>query len=102
MRPATATLRRARQERVRPSEYPASVAFARLQRAGRQRDRRTAIGRRRSAAASLRQVFTDSQIRNALRLIEGGEPAIQAARDLGVSGAALYRRIRELPQATTI
>ena len=49
-----------------------------------------------------RQTFTDSQIRNALRLIESGEPATQVARDLGMSRATLYRRIRELPQATTI
>ncbi|GEO96411.1 recombinase family protein [Kocuria turfanensis] len=49
-----------------------------------------------------RQTFTDSQIRNALRLIDGGEPATQIARDLGMSRATLYRRIRELPQASTI
>ncbi|GGG67422.1 hypothetical protein GCM10011374_34610 [Kocuria dechangensis] len=44
-----------------------------------------------------RPTFTDSQIRNALRLIEDGEPATQVARDLGMSRATLYRRIRELP-----
>jgi TRAP-type transport system large permease protein len=38
-------------------------------------------------------------IRNVLRLIEGGEPATQVARDLGMQRAP-YRRIRELPQAT--
>ena len=38
----------------------------------------------------------------ALRLIESGEPATQVARDLGMSRATLYRRIRELPQARTI
>ncbi len=48
-----------------------------------------------------RQAFTDSQIRNALRLIEGGEPATQAARDLGMSGAALYRWIPKLPVPTS-
>lgn len=46
--------------------------------------------------------FTDSQIRNALRLIEGGEPTTQDARDLGMSRATLYRRIQELPQAATV
>ena len=47
-------------------------------------------------------VFTDSQIRNALRLVEGEKPATEVARDLGMSRATLYRRIRELPQVTTI
>ncbi|PAU90987.1 resolvase [Kocuria sp. WN036] len=63
------------------------------------------VAKRRAAGKDLggrRQTFTDSQIRNALRLIEGGEPAAQVARDLGMSRATLYRRIRELPQATTI
>jgi DNA invertase Pin-like site-specific DNA recombinase len=46
--------------------------------------------------------FTDSQIRNGLRLIEAGEPATPVARDLGMSRATLYRRIRELPMPTTI
>ena len=63
------------------------------------------VAKRRAAGKDLggrRQTFTDSQIRNALRLIEGGEPAAQVARDLGMFRATLYRRIRELPQATTI
>lgn len=63
------------------------------------------VAKRRAAGKDLggrRQTFTNSQIRNALRLIEGGEPATQVARDLGMSRATLYRRIRELPQATII
>ena len=63
------------------------------------------VAKRRAAGKDLggrRQTFTDSQIRNALRLIEDGEPATQVARDLGMSRATLYRRIRELPQATII
>lgn len=55
---------------------------------------------RRAAGKDLggrRPTFTDSQIRNALRLIDSGEPATQVARDLGMSRATLYRRIRELP-----
>jgi len=63
------------------------------------------VAKRRAAGKDLggrRQTFTDSQIRNALRLVEGGEPATQVAKDLGMSRATLYRRIRELPQATTI
>ncbi|WP_424348317.1 recombinase family protein [Kocuria sp. CH-021] len=58
------------------------------------------VAKRRAAGKDLggrRRTFTDSQIRNALRLIEGGEPATQVARDLGMSRATLYRRIRELP-----
>ena len=63
------------------------------------------VAKRRVAGKDLggrRQTFADSQIRNALRLIEGGEPATQVARDLGMSRATLYRRIRELPQAMAI
>jgi DNA invertase Pin-like site-specific DNA recombinase len=39
--------------------------------------------------------FTDSQIENARKLIEGGKPAAQVARDLGMSRATLYRRIAQ-------
>lgn len=39
---------------------------------------------------------TDSQIRSALRLIHGGDPAAQVARDLGMSRATLYRRSKSL------
>ena len=63
------------------------------------------VAKRRAAGKDLggrRQTFSDSQIRNALRLVESGEPATQVARDLGMSRATLYRRIRELPQATSI
>ena len=63
------------------------------------------VAKRRAAGRDLggrRQIFTDSQIRNALRLIEGGEPATQVARDLGMSRATLYRRIRGLPLAAGI
>ncbi|MFW3385605.1 UNVERIFIED_CONTAM: recombinase family protein [Kocuria sp. CPCC 205274] len=62
------------------------------------------VAERRAAGKDLggrRQTFTDSQIRNALRLIDGGEPVTQVARDLGMSRATLYRRIRELPVPTT-
>ncbi|PLC12824.1 resolvase [Kocuria flava] len=61
------------------------------------------VAKRRAAGKDLggrRQTFTDSQIRNALRLVESGEPATQVARDLGMSRATLYRRIRELPAVT--
>lgn len=58
------------------------------------------VARRRAAGKHLgggRQTFTDSRMRNALRLIESGGPATQAARDLGMSRATLHRRIREPP-----
>jgi DNA invertase Pin-like site-specific DNA recombinase len=61
------------------------------------------VAKRRAAGKDLggrRQTLTDSQIRNAPRLIEGGEPATQVVRDLGMSRATLYRRIRELPIPT--
>lgn len=53
------------------------------------------ISKRREAGRDLggrpRRV-TDSQIRSAVRLVEGGEPAAQVARDLGMSRATFYRR----------
>ncbi|WP_369745634.1 recombinase family protein [Paenarthrobacter sp. AMU7] len=39
---------------------------------------------------------TDSQIRSAVSLVKGGEPAAQVARDLGMSRATFYRRSRAL------
>jgi DNA invertase Pin-like site-specific DNA recombinase len=70
------------------------------------RERTTdSVAKQRAAGKDLgerRQIFTDFQVRNALRLIEGGEPATQIACDLGMSRATLYRRIRELPPATMI
>jgi len=57
------------------------------------------ISKRRDAGKDLggrpRRV-TDSQIRSAVRLVEGGEPAAQVARDLGMSRATFYRRSRAL------
>jgi DNA invertase Pin-like site-specific DNA recombinase len=55
------------------------------------------INKRRQAGQNLGgrpQRVTDSQIRNALRLVESGEPAAQVARDLGMSRATFYRRSR--------
>lgn len=57
------------------------------------------VSKRRAAGRDLggrRPVFTDSQIRNAVRLIDSGEPAAQVAKDLGMSRATLYRRIQAL------
>jgi len=58
------------------------------------------VSKRRAAGKDLggrRQAFTASQIANAARLIDAGEPATQVARDLGMSRATLYRRLRQLP-----
>ncbi|MEX5295518.1 recombinase family protein [Kocuria sp. CPCC 205268] len=57
------------------------------------------VAKRRAAGKDLggrRPVFTDSQIRNALRLVEAGEPVTQVVCDLGMSRATFYRRVREL------
>ena len=57
------------------------------------------VSKRRAAGKDLggrRQKFSDSQIRNARRLVDAGEPATQVARDLGMSRATLYRRMAGL------
>lgn len=42
--------------------------------------------------------ITDSQIRSAIRLVDGGESVAQVARDLGMSRATFYRRASALRQ----
>lgn len=57
------------------------------------------VSKRRAAGRDLggrRERFTDSQINNARRLMDAGQPATQVARDLGMSRATLYRRMGEL------
>jgi DNA invertase Pin-like site-specific DNA recombinase len=57
------------------------------------------VSKRRAAGKDLggrRPAFTESQIRNAVRLIDSGEPAAQVAKDLGMSRSTLYRRIQAL------
>lgn len=57
------------------------------------------ISKRRIAGKDLggrRQRVTDSQISNALHLVQSGQPAAQVARDLGMSRATFYRRSRVL------
>lgn len=57
------------------------------------------VSKRRAAGKDLggrRKSFTTSQIENARRLIAGGEPATQVAKDLGMSRATLYRRIAHI------
>lgn len=62
------------------------------------------ITKRRAAGKDLggrRIKFTDSQIRGAVHLLEQNEPAAQVAKELGMSRATLYRRIRALEQRST-
>ena len=57
------------------------------------------IDRRRTAGKNLGgrpRIITNRQIRYANRLIEGGEPTAQVARDFGMSRATFYRRARAL------
>lgn len=57
------------------------------------------IAKRRAAGHNLGgrpQRITDSQVRNALYLVDAGQPAAQVARDLGMSRATFYRRSRAL------
>ena len=57
------------------------------------------VSKRRAAGKDLggrRPQFTNSQIDNARRLIDAGQSATPAARDLGMSRATLYRRIAEI------
>ena len=58
------------------------------------------ISKRRAAGKNLGgrpQRITDSQIRSALSLVEGGTPAAQVARDLSMSRATFYQRSKALP-----
>ena len=55
------------------------------------------VAKRRAAGNDLggrRQVYSDSQLRTAWKAIESGEPAAQVARDMGISRATLYRRLK--------
>ncbi|WP_104131374.1 recombinase family protein [Cryobacterium sp. M91] len=57
------------------------------------------INKRREAGKDLGgrpRLITDSQIRNARRLIDAGEIATTVARDLGMSRATFYRRTKTL------
>ncbi len=63
------------------------------------------VSKRRAAGKDLggrRQAFTDSQVKNAARLIDAGESSAQVARDMGMSGATLYRRLRAIERAEAI
>lgn len=46
-----------------------------------------------------RRSVPDSQVKNAARLIDAGEPAAQVARNVGMSRSTLYRRLRDIQRA---
>lgn len=55
------------------------------------------VTKRRNAGGDLGgrpQKVTDRQIQNALKLVDGGAPAAQVLRDLGMSRSTFYRRAR--------
>ncbi|MGC5225461.1 recombinase family protein [Micromonospora sp. DT81.3] len=59
------------------------------------------ISKRRDAGKDLGgrpRRITDSQIRNALHLVQSGQSAAQVARDLGMSRATFYRRSHDLAE----
>jgi DNA invertase Pin-like site-specific DNA recombinase len=73
------------------------------------RERITDLATERSATGKdlgrSRPAFTDFQIRNALRLIEAGEPTTQVGHDLGMSRATLTaasENFRSLSRETQI
>lgn len=56
------------------------------------------VAKRRIAGGNLGgrpKTVSDRQIRNALRLIEEGEPTAQVLRDLGLIRSTFYRRAQE-------
>jgi DNA invertase Pin-like site-specific DNA recombinase len=59
------------------------------------------VSKRRAAGLDLggrREKFTRRQLETARKLLDDGEPATHVARDLGMSRATLYRRLKALPQ----
>jgi DNA invertase Pin-like site-specific DNA recombinase len=60
------------------------------------------VAKRRTAGGDLGgrpQKVSDRQIRNALHLIEEGEPTAQVLRDLGLTRSTFYRRARDFSAA---
>jgi DNA invertase Pin-like site-specific DNA recombinase len=57
------------------------------------------VSKRRAAGEDLggrRHASTDSQVTNAARLFDAGEPGAQVARDMGMSRATSHRRLRDI------
>lgn len=57
------------------------------------------VAKRREKGGDLggrRETIPDSTIENAVKLIEGGKPAAQVAREMKISRASLYRRMNRI------
>ena len=79
--------------------YTTLAALTQMERELKRERARDSVERRRHAGNGLGGrplVFTDDQIRRAVRLVEEGQPAAKVAFDLGVSRATFYRRSRAL------
>lgn len=62
------------------------------------------VSKRRAAGRDLggpREKFTRAQLEKALKLIDSGETASHVARDMGMSRATLYRRLKRCPGSDT-
>ncbi len=73
------------------------AAIAQMEHATKRERATDSISKRREAGKNLGERprrTTNRQIRSAVRLVDGGEPAAQLARDLGMSRATFYRRSR--------
>lgn len=75
------------------------AALAQMEREIKRERITDSVAKRRAAGLDLGgrpRRITDSQVRNAIRLVGSGEPVAQVARDLGMSRATFYRRARTL------
>lgn len=75
------------------------AALAQMEREIKRERITDSVAKRRAAGLDLGgrpRRITDSQVRNAIRLVDSGEPVAQVARDLGMSRATFYRRVRTL------
>lgn len=75
------------------------AALAQMEREIKRERITDSVAKRRAAGLDLGgrpRRITDSQVRNAIRLVDSGEPVAQVARDLGMSRATFYRRARTL------
>lgn len=75
------------------------AAIAQMELAVKRERAQDSIEKRRAAGKDLGgrpTTFSDSQMRNAVRLVQSGVPAAEVYRDLGISKATYYRRISSL------
>ncbi|MGO2943870.1 MAG: recombinase family protein [Brevibacterium aurantiacum] len=79
--------------------FTVMAALAQMERDIKRERITDSVAKRRAAGLDLGgrpRRITDSQVRNAIRLIDSGEPVAQVTRDLGMSRATFYRRARTL------